>query len=547
MWVSECLQGKYKGLEKAARIYTASLEQPIYFRLVILELMENLTSGDQIMRRNSLWMLAKIVDEQYNYGFMSPTIQILISSLEEKNQAIRYYTLKIINQIASEYYEQFKDALPQIVNYLKDSSYKIKFLTAAIIIQFIEADSNAMESAIELLVQALKDKELEIRKVAINALLRIDQHIDQVVQTIMEHFQDEDFRTNLIRHVFDFMKRSPEKVIDALRNNIKNKDEKIRENSIIFMHQIAETKHVFELSKAVPELLNALDDKNQLIHRTATRILYLISKENTQSLYRGKKQFIQLLKIKNKQLLTYFIYILVQLIKYFPDDLSDQINPLMKILQESQDWEDIETETEIINIISRCTLLRFQNQFTLALNIAQDCVRKYALNRNVYELYLFLGYTYYYLGNYSDSIKAFLRAETAHKREDYYTATIVNIMIAFNFALLRTFNSCLDYVKDAEKYYELSKERISTLKSEELHFLIDFINALCKQEFEIAESTLRSYHEFAPARHPTERKFQLIELKNIKKVKKFYLETKEFLEDLKKDEFKDKEPPMLSN
>ena len=91
MWVSECLQGKYKGLEKAARVYTAALEQPMYFRVVILELMENLTSGDNIVRKNSLWMLSQIVDERYQYDFMSPTIQILISALREKNQALRYF------------------------------------------------------------------------------------------------------------------------------------------------------------------------------------------------------------------------------------------------------------------------------------------------------------------------------------------------------------------------------------------------------------------------------------------------------------------------
>lgn len=545
MWVSDCLQGKYKGLEKAARIYTASLEQPMYFRLVILELMENLTSGDQVVRKNSLWMLTQVVDEQRDYMFMSPTIQILISSLGEKNQAIRYYSLKIINQIASTYYDQFKGALPQIVNNLKDSSSKIKMVTAAIITQFIEADSNAMESAIGLLVQALKDKELEIREMAIKALLRVDQHVDKVVQAILELFQDEDFRSRMIRHILEFIKRKPESVVDALRITIKNKDENIRENSIIFMHQISESKHIYELSRAVPELLNALNDKNKLVHRTATRILYLISKQNPQSLYRGKKQFIQLLKIKNKQLITYFIYILVQLIKHFPDDLSDQVEPLIKILENSREWEDVEPETEIINIISLCTLARLNNEFAYALNLAQDCVRKFGLDRNIYELYLFIGHTHYYLGNYSDSIQAYLKAETAHKRDDYYTATIASIMIAFNFALLRTFNSCLDYMKDAEKYYEIAEDRISLRKFQELQTLMDFIKALCNHDFESAESTLKFYQNFVPARHPLERKFQLIDLKNVRKVKKFYLETREFLEDLKKDEFGE-EPETLN-
>ena len=201
MWVSECLQGKYKGLEKAARIYTAALEQPMYFRLVILELMENLTSGDQVMRKNSLWMLSQMVEERYQYDFMSPTIQILIASLREKNQAMRYFTLRIINRIASDYYTQFKEALPQIVDHLRDSSSKIKSLAAAITTQFIEVESNAMANAIEYLVKALKDRDLEIREVAIKGLLRIDLHVDQVVQAIMESFQDEEFRNDMIRHV----------------------------------------------------------------------------------------------------------------------------------------------------------------------------------------------------------------------------------------------------------------------------------------------------------------------------------------------------------
>ncbi len=544
LWVSECLQGKYKGLEKAARIYTASLEQPMYFRLVILELMENLTSGDQTMRKNSLWMLSKMVEERYKYDFMSPTIQILISSLREKNQPIVYYSLKIINQIAKAYYDQFRVAIPDVSIHLRDSSAKIKSLSAAIITQFIEADSNAMASAIEYLVKALRDRELEIREVAIKGLLRIDQHVDQVVQAIMESFQDEQFRENMIRYIFDFIKENPESVIEALRITIKNKDDQIRENSIIFLHQIAESRSVSEVSKAVPELLKTLNDKSRIIRRTATRILYLISKEDARALYRGADKFIQFLKIKNRQLVTYFMYMLVQLLKFFPDELANQVEPLIKLLEKSREWEELEPEIEIINIISLCTLYRYENQAALALNLAQDCARKYSHNRGIYELFLFLGYTHFYLGNFSDSIQAFLKAESAQKREDFYTATLATIMIAFNFALLRTFSSSLDYMHDVERYYSQTKDRLSTHKTQKLNYLLDFTRGLASRDFDQAESALQAYHEFIAAKHPFEQKVRLIDLNNVRKVKKFYQETQEILEDLKKDENED-EPEII--
>ena len=545
MWVSDCLQGKYKGLEKAAQIYNASLEQPIYFRLVILELLENLTSGDETIRKNSLWMLTNIVEEQHEYSFMSPTVQILISSLQEKNQAIRYFTLKIINQITSSYYEEFRSALPQIANNLKHSSSKLKLLAAAIITQFIEIDSNLMESVIGLLVQALKSKDLEIREVAIRALLHMDQHVDQVVQSIMESFQDDQFRTDMIKHIFDFIKHSPVKVIDALRNTIKKKDNIIRQNSIIFLHQIAESKHVDEVIRVIPELIKTLTDKNKIIRRTATRILYLLSKNNARSLYQGIDKFIQHLKIKNRQLLTYFIHILIHMLKYFPNELSNQIDPLIKILEKSREWEEVEPEITIINVISLCSLYRYKNQFALALNIAQDCVREYKFDKAIFEVYLFLGYTHYYLGDYSDSIQAFLKAETAHKRDDYYTATIATIMIAFNFALLRTFDSSFDYKKDAEKYYTLAKDRVSIHQSQKLQFLMDFISAIATHDFETAQSALQSYHEVLSVSHPFDQKLQLINLENVRKVKKYYEEAQEILEDLKKNN-SDEEPPVLN-
>ncbi|TFG04889.1 MAG: hypothetical protein EU536_03590 [Promethearchaeota archaeon] len=544
MWVSECLQGKYKGLEKAARIYNAALEQPMYFRLVILELMENLTSGDEIMRKNSLWMLSKLVEERYEYSFMSPTIQILIASLREKSQIIRFYALKVINQIAQSYYEPFRDALPEIVNHLRDGSSKIRIIAAAIVTQFIEANSNALESAIDLLVKALKEKESETREVAIKGLLRIDQQIDQVVEAIMDAFQDQDFRASMIKHIFDFIKRNPSKVVDALRKTIKNRDTQIRENSIVFMHQIAETKHVSDLIKAVPELLKAFNDKNKVVRRTAARILFLISKTDARALYRGKNRLLQLIKIKNQQLVTYFTYIIVRMIRYFPDELEAQIDELIKLLEKLREEEEPDPELEITNIISLCTLLRYRNEIAVLLNLAQDCLAKYGGRKEAIELFMFLGYTHYYLGNYAESIQAFLKAESAYKREDYYTAAIADVMIAFNFALLRTFNSCIDYKIDAEKYYEMVRDRVPIKQFQQLQLLIDFINGIAAREFAEAETSIRTYYSLLEVKHPLEEKYQLITLENIQKVHRFYQETQEILETIKKDGIDD-EPQVI--
>ncbi|MHA1266437.1 MAG: HEAT repeat domain-containing protein [Candidatus Helarchaeota archaeon] len=543
MWVSECLQGKYKGLEKAARIYNVALEQPMYFRLVILELMENLTSGDQTMRRNSLWMLSKIVEERYDYSFMSPTIQILISSLQEKNQAIRYYSLKIITSIAQAYYDQFKQILPEIVQLLRNSSGKLRSLAAGIVTQFIEVDSNSMEFAINQLVKALRDKDLEIREVAIRALLRIDQHIDKVVETIMASFQDAQFRSEMIQHIFNFINRSPKQVIEALKKTIKHRDETIRVNSIVFMHQIAETKHVSDLSNAVAELLAALSDKNRTVRRTTTRILFLIARDDAKPLYRGIKKFQQYLKIKDPQVRTYFIYILVQLIKYFPTDLSEEIDRLISIAETQREGEELEPELIIINTISLCTLLRYNNAIAHCLNLAQDCLKKYAIVKFSNELAIFIGYTHYYLGNYSDSIKAFLKAETAYKREDYYTAAVASLMIAFNFALLRTFNSCLDYKTDTDKYFSLGQNRISLTKFRRLQFLVDFLNALCNGKFEEAQITLKTYHDLLGVQHPLDLKYQAIDIENLRKVQRFYLEQQTLQKTLNIDQ--DPEPPIL--
>lgn len=544
MWLTECLEGKYKALEKAAKIYQVSMEQPMYFRLVILELMENLTGGDFTVRRNSLWMLSKLVEEHRDYRFISPTIQILISSLDDKNQSIRYFTVKIINEIVGAYYDQFKQAIPRIVNNIKDSSSKIKLFTAAIITQFMEIDPNAMESAIKLLVQALKENDLEVRELAIKALLRINLHVDKVIESIMELFHEESFRIDMMSHIFDFIKQNPEDAIEALKKTIKNKDDKVRENSIVFLHQIAETKFASDLVKVVPELLTAITDKNKIVHRTAARILFLISKENAQSLLRGIPKFKQFLKIKNKQLVSFFIYILVQLMKYFSDELSDQVDPLKKLLEKSQDWEDADSEVEIINAISLCTLIRYENQIAESLNIAQSCVKNHPFEKGIHELELFIGYTHYYLEDYSDAIQAFLKAETAYKREDYYTATIANIMVAFNFALLRTFKSSLDYKKDAEKYFELAKDRVSTHKIQKIQFLMDFINAIATHDFTKAQNTLLSYHALDPVKHPFERKLQILDLNNVKKVNKFYLETQKILEEMKKNG-SNQEPSLL--
>ncbi len=543
-WLNDSLEGKYKGLEKAARIYNAALRQSIYFRLVILELMENLTSGNEEVRRNSLWMLSKIVEEQRDYKYMSPTIQILIYSIQEKNNAICYYALKIINQIVSAYYDQFKEAIPHIIENLKRSNQKIKLLTASIITQFMEVDPNAMESAIKLLTQALNDKDQEIREVAIEALLRIDQHVERVVQSIMESFNDERFRNKMIKHIFDFIKRNPGKVIEALKKTIKSKDEKIRINSIVFMHQLSLTRHSHEVIKAVPELLEAITDKNRVMRRTAIMILYLISKNHAPLLHKGIPKFIKLLKIKNKILLTYNMYILVQLIKYFPVQLNDQMDILLQKLEQSLTWDDITPELEIINTLSLGTLLRCKNQVARALNIAQECTRNYRLDRAIYEVFLFIGYTYYYLDNYSDSIQAFLKADNARKKGDYYTATIANIMIAFNFALLRLFKSCMDYAKDARKYFEVAKDQIPMHQLQKLQFHLDFIEAVAALDFDSAENILQSYHALDPVKHPFEQNLQRMDLINVKKVKKFYQESQEILSELEKEESAD-EPPVL--
>ncbi len=546
-WLNDCLEGRYKGLEKAARIYEVSLRQPMYFRLVILELMENLTSGNEELRRNSLWMLTKLVEEHIDYKFMSPTIQILIHSIQEKNNAICYYSLRIINEIAPAYFQDFKEAIPKIVENLNRSSPRIKLVAASIITQYMEAEPNAMQSAIKFLVEALKDKDLEIREVAIKALLRGNRYVDQVVEAIIESFQDEQFRIKMTKYIFDFIKREPIKVIEGLCQTIKNKDEEIRQNSIIFMHQIALSKHIYELVKAVPELLKLMTDKNRIIHRTAMMILYLISKQHAQSLHEGFKKFIQFLKIKNKQLLTYDLYILVQLLKYYPDELAEHVDPLINILEKSREWDDVTPEIEIINTISLCSLLRYTNQMARALNLAQECARVYGLEKLIYEIHLFTGFTHYYLGNYSDSIQAFLKAESAHKRGDFYTGTIANIMIAFNFALLRVFKSCLDYKNDAEKIFESAKDQISLHQTQELQFLMDFINALANQNFDKAQTALQSYHALDPVKHTVDQNFHLIDLKNIRQVKKFYIESQEILAELKRQNPSEEEPQILSD
>ncbi|MFX1294409.1 MAG: HEAT repeat domain-containing protein [Promethearchaeota archaeon] len=542
-WLSDCINGKYKGLEKPAQIYNASIRQSLYFRLVILELMENLTSGNEEVRKNSLWMLSKIVEEQSDYKFMSPTIQILIYSLQEKNQIICYYSLKIVNEIASHYYDQFKEALPQIVENLNRSSFKIKILTAAIITQFMETESNAIQSAIKFLIQALHDKDLETREITIKALLRIDQHIDQVVQSIMESFNDEKFRIKMTKYIFEFIKREPAKVIEGLRITLKNKDDKIRANSILFMQQISLTKHAFELERAVPELLDAITDKVKVVHRTAMTILYLISKDQAQLLKEGIARFIRFLKVKDKQLLTYNIYILVQLLKYFPDELYDRIEQLITILEKSLTWENTIPEIRIVNTLSLCSLLRYKNQFTRILNLSQECVRTYSLERSIFEMYIFIGYTHYYLENYSDSIEAFLKAENARKVGDNYIATIANSMIAFNFALLRLFKSCSDYKNDALKYFEAAKDHISLRQSQKLQYLISFIDAVANQSFKKAQRAIHSYHELEPVKNQFDQQLHLINLKNLRKVKKFYLESQEILTELENNETEE-DPPV---
>ena len=534
-WLSDCLQGKFKGLEKAARIYNTSMEQPMYFRLVILELMENLTTDDEILHKNSLWMLSKLVEEQHNYQFMSPTIQILINSLQSKNIAIRYFSLKMVNQILSSYYPQFKDALPQMVSNLKHSNSKIKLLASSIVTQYMEIDPNAMESAIKLLVQGLRDNDIEIREVSIRALLRINQHVDQVVQSIMESFQDEKFRIDMVSHIFNFIKESPVKVLEALRKTLQDKDEKIRENSIIFMHQIAQTKYADSLVKAVPELLDALTDKNKMVHRTAARILYIISKISADSLSKGINKFVQLLKIKNKQLLSYFIFILVQMLKYFPDELNEQMDLLIELLEKTQPAEEIDPEIEIINTISLSTLLRYKNEFARALSLAQECATKYRVEKTIFELHLFIGYTHYYLENYSDAIQAFLKAESAHKLEDYYTATLATLMIAFNFALLRLFDSCLDYKNDAEKYFEQAKVRSSEMQVKKLQAFMDFIKGIADQNFKNAQSNLISYQTLDPFKNLFDRNLNVIDIKNAKKVEKFFEESQQIRAELEKN------------
>lgn len=536
-WLSDCLQGKYRGLEKAARIYNTSIEHPMYFRLVILELMENLTTNDEILHKNSLWMLSKLVEEQHDYRFISPTIQILISSLQSKNMAIRYFSLKIVNQILSSYYPQFKEALPQILNSLKQSNTKIKLLTAAIITQYMEIDPNAMESAIKLLVQGLRDSDTEIREVSIKALLRINQHVEQVVQSIMESFQDEKFRIDMVSHIFNFIKESPIKVLEALRKTLQDKDEKVRENSIIFLHQIAQTKYEDSLVKVVPELLIALSDKNKIVHRTAARILYIISKTSAYSLSEGITKFIQLLKVKNKQLLSYFIYILVQMLKYFPDELNGQMDLLIELLKKTHPAEEIDPEVEIINTLSLCILLRYKNEFAHSLNLAQECITKYQLERTIFELHLFIGYTHYYLENYSDAIQAFLKAEGAYKIEDYYTSTLATLMIAFNFALLRLFKSCVDYKNDAEKYFEKAKMRSSETQVKKLQTFMDFIQGIANQNFKNAQTNLISYQSLDPIKNLFDRNLNVIDIKNAKKVERSFEESQQILAELEKTTF----------
>ena len=110
---------------------------------------------------------------------------------------------------------------------------------------------------------------------------------------------------------------------------------------------------------------------------------------------------------------------------------------------------------------------------------------------------------------------------------------------------LRTFNSSIDYAKDAVKYYELAKDRISSRKAQKLSFLIDFINALTTQNFDTAQSTLHAYHELISTAHTIEQNFQLIDLKNVRRVKKFYAETQQILASLKK-EIPEDEPETLS-
>ena len=537
-WVSECLQGKYKGLEKAARIYNISLEQPMYFRLVILELMENLTTNDEILHKNSLWMLSKLVEEQPKdkYQFVSPTVQILIASLQSKNLAIRYFSLRIVNQILQSYYPQFKDALPSIVNNLKHSNSKIKLLAASIITQYMEIDPNAMESAIKLLIQGLKDSELEIRDLSIRALLRINQHVDQVVQSIMESFQDEKFRIDMVSHIFNFIKENPLKVIEALRKTVQDKDEKVRENSILFMHQIAQTKYADNLMKVVPELIDALSDKNKMIHRTSARVLQIISKTSAHLMSEGIPRFIQLLKVKNKQIGSYFINILVNMLKHFPDELSEKIDSLIELLEKTQDAEESDPEIEIMNTISLCTLLRYKNEFTRALSLAQECGKKYSFERTIYDLHLFIGFTHYYLENYSDAIQAFLKAESAHKIEDYYTATLATLMIAFNFALLRTFQSSIDYMNDAVKHLEAAKTRCSEIQLKKLQFLLDFIKGIATQNFKNAQTNLISYQSLDPPRNLFDRNLNVIDLKNSKKVEQFYAESQQILAKLEKNQ-----------
>ena len=137
-----------------------------------------------------------------------------------------------------------------------------------------------------------------------------------------------------------------------------------------------------------------------------------------------------------------------------------------------------------------------------------------------------------------------MKAESAYKKEEYYIATIATIMIAFNFALLRTFNSSLDYTQDAKKYFLQAKEGLSTFKTQTIHFLFEFINALANHNFEIAQSALKSHQEYISTRHPFEQRTHLIDLKNVRKVKKYYHETQQILAELKKDRNED-EPQII--
>ena len=155
-----------------------------------------------------------------------------------------------------------------------------------------------------------------------------------------------------------------------------------------------------------------------------------------------------------------------------------------------------------------------------------------------------MGYTHYYLENYSDAIQAFLKADNARKKGDNFIATVANVMIAFNFALMRSFESVLDYKKDAENYYALAKDHVTLKQYQKLQCLVDLINAIANQEFKKAQYMLQSYHALEPVKHSFDQGLHLIDLKNVRKIKKYNIESQEILKKLKKDD-SEEEPLIL--